>query len=279
MTRYGLLGFPLHHSLSPVMHNAAFAALGIPAQYELFEHPADRVEGFLRGLAREGISGINVTIPHKERVLALMTGLSDDARVIGAVNTVRVTGEGLQGYNTDCLGFIRDLRESLHFECTGRSAAIIGAGGASRAVAAGLCREGISRLAIFDVDAKKLTHLTVHLGAHFPKVKISAAGTVHDLAGGEPDLLVNASPAGMKPGDPLPVPESLLSPGQAVYDLIYNPQTTELVRCARARGLAAANGLGMLLYQGAEAFTLWTGREAPVEVMRAALHNALEERS
>ncbi len=268
---YGIVGFPVKHSLSPLMHNAAFAHLGIDAQYRLFEKTPQELEPFFRSLQDEGVRGLNVTVPYKESVAPFLARVSADARLIGAVNTVVVGEDGLSGHNTDAAGFLRHLREDVRFDPRGKNAAVIGAGGASRAITVSLCQSGIKELFLYDVDRGKAERLAAQARQHFPSVALVAANTIEEARVPECALLVNTTPLGMKSLDPLPVPEELLPEQGLVYDLVYVPAQTKLLQAARRRRLLAVNGIGMLLYQGMLAFQLWTGREAPTEVMRRAL--------
>jgi len=272
---YGVLGYPVKHSLSPLMHNAAFRALNINAEYRLFEKAPDELEGFIRSLAEEGICGINVTVPYKEKVIPYLNNLSEEAKLISAVNTIKATGNNLEGYNTDGDGFIRHLREDLGFEPGNKRAALLGAGGAARAVSVYLCVARAKAIAIYDVDKAKAQALAAMLVEHFKKVEVRSYNTIKDLNIKECDLLVNATPVGMKEPDPCIVDEHYIKNTQLVYDLVYNPRETKLLKMAKERGAKTSNGLGMLLYQGARAFEVWTGKPAPIEVMRTALNEGV----
>lgn len=271
---YGVLGYPVKHSLSPLMHNAAFAALKINAEYRLFEKSPEEIPGFLRSLARENIKGINVTVPHKERVIPFLWRVSDEAKLIGAVNTIQVTKNGLVGFNTDGLGFIRHLKEDLKFDPKNKSIALLGAGGASKAVSVYLAKEGARSIAVFDIDTEKLSSLVSHLKMNFSGVEVKSVSSVEGLDLKKASLLVNATPVGMKEIDPVLVGEQMIPAGILVYDLIYDPKETKLLKAAKSRGAAVSNGLGMLLYQGMASFELWTGKPAPQQVMLCALGNS-----
>jgi shikimate dehydrogenase len=268
---YGVLGYPVKHSLSPLMHNAAFHALKINAEYRFFEKKPEELEGFLNSLTGKNIYGLNVTIPHKERALSFLGYVSDEARLIGAVNTIKVSDNRLEGYNTDGAGFLRHLGEELGFDPEGKRIAIIGAGGASRAVSLYLSKAKSKSISIYDIDKDKLSALINHLKANFREIEIRGANSIEELNIGNTDLLVNATPIGMKDSDPCLVDNKLLHKGQLVYDLIYNPKETKLLWRAKHSGANVSNGLGMLLYQGMLSFEIWTGRKAPKEVMRQAL--------
>jgi len=274
---YGLIGYPVRHSLSPLMHNAAFSRLKIKAKYKLFELKERQVGPFLGSLAQKNIFGLNVTIPYKEMVMRFADGfVSESARATGAVNTLVVDKKGkLKAYNTDYLGFAKDLKEK---KVLPRKAAVIGAGGASKAVVFALLKMKAEEIAIYDIDKFRSLALVKNFHHLFPECRFKVAGSAGDLEIKEKDLLVNASPVGMKNDDPCLVEPSVLHPGLFVYDVIYNPPETKLLSLARERGLKSANGLGMLLYQGVEAFNLWVyPKKAPVEVMREALEKGVKK--
>lgn len=273
---YGVLGYPVKHSLSPLMHNAAFAALGIKAEYKLFEKNPQELEAFLNSLQKDNIHGLNVTVPYKEKVIPFMKDLSEEARLIGAVNTIKVSASAFEGYNTDGDGFIKHIKEDLRFEPKHKKVAIIGAGGASKAVAVYLSVARVKSIAIFDIDKARLQALLASLKSHFKKVEFREAGSIKELSIKQCDLLVNATPIGMKKDDPCLVEKQSLHKDILVYDLIYNPKETKLLQIAGERGAVTSNGLGMLLYQGARSFELWTQKPAPVEIMREALKKGVE---
>ena len=274
-TPFALLGHPVGHSLSPAMHNAAFKALGLRAHYALFDVPPGGIPRALEELRAQHYGGLNVTIPHKEaayRHLAARHALSDTARALRSVNTVVFRPDGsLLGDNTDAPGFLDALKESFRASPRGQRVLLLGCGGAGRAVA----------LTCADIHLAARRRLLLALRQTAPGLPV--AGVSLDprrLAARacECDLLIQATPVGMKPGDPSLLPPEAFRKGQLVFDLIYNPAETPLLATARAAGARTANGLGMLLHQGARAFHLWTGRKAPVPVMRAALLKALKTR-
>jgi shikimate dehydrogenase len=269
----GLIGFPVGHSISPAMHNAAFAHLGLDWCYVAFPVRPERLGEAIGGVRALGIRGINVTVPHKERVIAFLDGVSDEASFIGAVNTVVSRDGMLTGFNTDGRGFMTSLDEA-GIDAGGRDILIIGAGGASRAVGYYLA-DLASRLFISDLDRDKAEALAGHLNAL--RGNTSVAG--QEMTGDRDFLshigiVINATPLGLKPDDPLPADTALLREGQVVCDLIYG-QTT-LLQKAKEAGCITMNGLGMLLWQGVYAFEIWTGIAPPVGVMRAALEGALK---
>lgn len=268
---YGLIGYPVKHSFSPVMHNAAFAYLKINARYKLFPLKEEEIGNFLKNLKQNNISGLNVTVPYKEKVISLLDEISDQARLIGAVNTIKVSGDNLEGFNTDGEGFLKHLKEDLGFSPQGKNIAIIGAGGASKAVLVYLTGQSPKSICVYDVDGAKVSALINHLRDNFKNAAVRAAGFIEELNIEKCDLLMNATPIGMKESDPLLVDERFIHKDILVYDLIYNPKETKLLKLAREKGARTSNGLGMLLYQGMLAFKIWTGQNAPKEVMWKAL--------
>lgn len=275
-----VLGYPIGHSLSPAMHNAAFGATGLEAIYLPWAVPPEGLAEAVGALRRiENLLGANVTVPHKEAILALVDEVDAGARRLGAVNTLVVRGGRLTGYNTDAEGFALALREEAGFDPEGRSALILGAGGGARAVAFALADGGIARLAILNRGPRRGEDLAEQVRGCRPGLEVKA-WALHDTGGparflGRCDLLVNCTPVGLRAEDPPLVPGFPLAGGCLVCDLIYSPPETPLLRRAREAGCRSLNGLGMLLYQGAAAFQLWTGIRAPVAAMRRALGEAL----
>lgn len=269
---YGLVGFPIKHSLSPRMHNAALAELKIKARYKLFELQVEQLEDFLNNLEKNNIRGFNVTIPYKEKVLPYLDIKSSGVREIGAVNTVVVTKDGkLKGFNTDFFGFIRHLKQ---LKVKPRNVAVIGAGGGAKAVCFALGKSKVEEICIYDVDVFKSLRLVSHFKDMFSETKFLAVARIEELNLGNKDLLVNASPVGMRADDPCLIEDRMLHNNLFVYDLIYNPVETKLLTKAKKAGIGFSNGLGMLLYQGALSFEHFTGKKAPVEIMKTALEKA-----
>lgn len=266
----GVMGWPVTHSLSPEIHNAAFAALDLPWVYVPLPVPPGRVGQALEGLEALGFSGANVTMPHKTEVAERIGRLSEDARRLRAVNTIVVGAAGLEGHNTDAPGFDRFLRRDAGFDPADRSALLFGAGGAARACALALAQGGLARLLVAVRDPSR-----VDLGETLEGARTEVRIVPLERAGEEPvDLIVNATPLGAL-GERLPLPP--LGPEVLVVDLLYRPATTPLLQQARAAGAAAYGGLGLLLAQAALSFELWTGRVAPMDVMSAAALAALAE--
>jgi shikimate dehydrogenase len=274
---YGVLGYPAKHSLSPAMHNAAFKALKINAEYKIFEIEPFELNNFLSSLSEKNILGLNVTVPYKEIVMPVLNNISSEAKLIGAVNTIKVDNAKLKGFNTDGEGFLKSLSEDLGFEPKGKNIAMIGAGGAAKAVAVSVSKARPQSVAIYDIDKAKLSALIARLKENFPNVVYKRADSITGLGIEKCNLLINATPIGMKDTECCLVEEKLLQRNLLVCDLIYNPPETKLLVLAKKVGAQVCNGLGMLLYQGALSFKLWTGKEAPVEIMREALEKEVKK--
>lgn len=277
MKRVELFAYPAWHSLSPAMHNAAFAARGIAARYEAREVHPDDLSSAVESLRGEDVLGANVTIPHKERVVPLLDHLSQDARAVGAVNTVVSIGSELHGHNTDVSGFSRALAET-GFDPHDRDVLLLGAGGAARAVAYALLSAGVSELMIHNRTLERAQALAVDLGTLGEITVLDEARLARRAR--EASLIVNATSVGMlKSGlemEETPLDASLLPDSGVVIDLIYRPARTRLLREAQSRGLATQNGLPMLVHQGAESFTMWTGEAPPLQVMMDAALTVLQ---
>ncbi len=278
---FGIIGWPVSHSLSPVFQNAAFEYLGLDCCYVPFPVEAGKIDAAMRAIPALNIAGLNVTVPHKESVISCLSALSEEAMMIGAVNTITVSGERLVGHNTDGQGFIASLREAGE-PVGGRSILILGAGGAARAVVFSLAERGANTIIIANRTVRKAESLTEQVRQHFPAVKIEATGMEHaDLKRvfHNVDMIINTTSIGLKREDPSPAPKEFLHKDLFVCDLIYNPPDTELIRYAKELCRGHMNGSGMLIHQGAASFKLWTGIEPPIQVMRQALQDALQHRS
>jgi len=273
----GVIGWPVGHSLSPSMHNAALEHLGLDWCYVPLPVRPEHLPEAVAGLRALGFRGINATVPHKLALLDLMDELTPAARAIGAVNTVMVQPDGLLGHNTDADGFIRDLRDG-GYDPARRRALVLGAGGSARAVVYALASVG-AEVTIVNRTAEKAERLAADMaagtGGRVQANSFSRDALAELVAAAQ--LVVNTTPVGMWPLiDESPWPEEVPFPGQAlVYDLIYNPRLTRLLRWAKQCGARARDGLGMLVQQGAASLELWTGRTPPVAVMRAAGEAAL----
>ncbi|PSN16766.1 shikimate dehydrogenase [filamentous cyanobacterium CCT1] len=278
----GVIGDPIAHSLSPVMHNVALAELGIDAVYVAFPVAAAGLEAAIAGFAATGVQGFSVTIPHKQAIVPLLAELTTEAQAVGAVNTVWRTEQGWAGTNTDVAGFVAPLKERQDW--TGKTALVLGNGGAARAVVAGCGQLGfavvqvvgrsIEKLADFKqswVDSPLQLALTTHSWADLPTLLPTA------------DLVVNTTPVGMHTSaDQTPLTAEQLDrvpEAAVVYDLIYTPRPTRLLTLAAQRGLGTIDGLEMLVQQGAVALEIWLQQPAPVATMRQALVAWLENKT
>ena len=282
----GLIGFPVGHSISPAFQQAAFDALGLDVQYQLWETSADRIAEVVGRLRQPDFLGANVTIPHKQAVASLLDSVDPVARVVGAVNTIVRADDRLVGYNTDVEGFTRALEIDGGSSMSSRRFVVLGAGGAARAVVTAillgdpasvviLARRTEQAIALLnDLNRAGLSNATTH--AH--PLPLATRDTNAERAVRSADVVVNTTPVGMlhHPTEgSVPLPTDWLAPDQLVYDLVYNPPETPLLEAARERGARVLNGLPMLVYQGAAAFEQWTGRAAPVELMTKRAREAL----
>jgi shikimate dehydrogenase len=273
MKKYGLLGHNISYSLSPKMHNAAFKALAIDAEYQLFDMVEEEVLPFLKALQQNKISGINITVPYKEIAYEFVKtyGVLDPyAQQVGAINTIVISEENIHGYNTDGTGFMRALRDDLEFDVRDKDVLLIGAGGAAKACAVKLAQVCKS-LSIFDIDVPKAEELVVKTNNIYKKNNVFLCKNDDQkyIAVEESHLIVNATACG-RDGKTSPVDMTIAENCEAVYDLVYDPVKTPLLLKAQEKGCKTSNGLSMLLYQGADAFILWTSETAPVDVMRKA---------
>lgn len=274
--RVALIGWPLDHSVSPAMHNAAFRVLGLPWSYTLRPTPAKDVATALAELTAQGFRGINITVPHKQAVLCHLDEVSEAARTIGAVNTILVQNGRLLGHNTDSDGFLRSLLEA-GCEPHGRRALILGAGGAARAVVYALGRNGC-RVTVYSRTSERGRQLALDM--RDAGISVSVISSLTEVCLSNLDLLINATPVGMWPNvnaspwpDTMPIPSSW-----TVVDLVYNPEETRLLARAAIAGASTIGGLGMLVHQGAMAFELWTGESPPINTMLAAARAALKQK-
>ncbi len=284
---YALIGYPVSHSLSPQMHNAAFKHLGINAEYKLFEVKPEDLEDFL--INRKDISGFNITVPHKVRAKEILEQkiktksvdrksiAEKAAQLVGAINTVKRCPE-IRFYNTDSVGFLTSLKQDLKFDTKNKTAFVIGCGGAGRSIIGGLVlpESGIKKIYAYDIDDKVKSVCAAHF-FRFKYLKnkcefISKEDIAKKIK--ESQILINTTPVGMKNSDPLLLDKKLLHKNLSVYDVIYN-RKTKLLEDAQSLGLPFSGGLGMLLYQGAAAFKIWTRCDAPLEIMRESLRGDL----
>ena len=267
-----VIGDPVRHSLSPVIHNAAFAACGLDWVFLACEVPEGRVPDALAGAVALGIEGLSVTMPHKAAVAAAVDELSPAARLLGAVNCVARHGDRLVGHNTDGGGFVDALADEAGWSPAGTRCVVLGAGGAARAVTLALADAGAAEVAVVNRTAPNAVTAAALAG---DRGRVAEPGEVGGF-----DLGVNATPVGMRGhrGAPMPLDPGLLRPDQLLVDLVYEPAETALLAAARERGLRAFNGVRMLVHQAARAFELWTGTDAPIDAMVAATKQALARR-
>jgi shikimate dehydrogenase len=259
----GIFGYPIEHTLSPLMHNSAFSELGLDMCYVPFKVSPDDLPDAVQSIRSLNLAGVNVTVPHKENVMPLLDKVDEEAAFIGAVNTITNHEGILTGYNTDGRGFMSSLAEE-DVSVDNKNVVIIGTGGAARAISYYLS-EKASKLSMFDIDRNKADVLVSDLG----KIRnnVFVLDSPDDL--GKPDILINATPLGFHTDDPLPFNADIISSEMVVCDLIY--RNTPLLIKASEKGAKTVNGSGMLLWQGVLAFELWTGLKPPVETMRHKL--------
>ncbi len=270
MKIFGIFGDPIEHSLSPAMQNAALRALGENACYHAFRVAQEDLGDALMGAAAMGFAGLNLTIPLKEKALELDFLQPDPlAKAIGAVNTVSFGPKGMAGYNTDGWGALLALQDA-GVKIRGKNVLIVGAGGAGRAIAYTLAQEG-AEITIANRSLKRAEELAACVGAM--GFCLCDLGRLVPLA----DIIINCTSVGMREGDARLLEGRLLQSHQAVFDIVYN-RKTELLQDARAAGAVAVDGVMMLVYQGAKALEIWTGKEAPVDVMERAVREALAAR-
>ena len=270
---YAVLGHPIGHTLSPVMHNAAFQALGMDALYLAFDVHPDRLMSVLPAMADMGFGGVNLTVPLKEVALRGLAKLDESAQLLGAVNTVQFLAGEMIGHNTDGEGFLRAFEEAFGASIAGQSVFVLGTGGAGRAVALSCAGAGVKTISVADLDAVRAKKLAMELETRYFIQDCAAVteGASIAAAARSADVVIHATPVGMKPEDASPLRPEAFRKGQRAFDLIYMYPETAFMKAARQGGAETANGLGMLLHQGAEAFELWTGVNPPVDVMRKAL--------
>lgn len=273
---YAVLGHPIGHTLSPVMHNASFTKLGLDAVYLAFDVHPDRLMDVLPAMQAMGFGGVNLTVPLKEVAFAHLASLDASAQLLGAVNTVEFRADGPCGHNTDGAGFLLAMEQAFGACIAGESVFVLGTGGAGRAVALMSAQAGARTILLSDIDAVRTGKVAEEIRTQYPEIEVSC------VLGGEQidacrsaDIVVQSTPVGMKPEDPSLLPADAFVAAQRVFDLIYMYPETAFLKAAKQGGAAIANGLGMLLHQGAQAFRIWTRQEPAVEAMRAALEQAV----
>ncbi|KAA5807602.1 shikimate dehydrogenase [Thermoanaerobacterium thermosaccharolyticum] len=255
---YGIIGHPIGHSLSPFIHNAAFESVNLNSVYVSFDVHEENLKDAILGIKALGIKGINVTVPHKENVMKYLDYISDEAKLIGAVNTIKNNNGILEGYNTDVTGFTESLKEH-DIVVEGKNAVILGAGGAARAVAVGLSLTGVKSIMIANRSKEKARNLSNYiknnLGINCIDVTYDDLNQLEEI-----DILVNVTSVGMFPDINLsPVDESIAVKAKFVYDIIYNPEKTQLLSYAEKHSIRNLNGFDMLINQANHSFKIWMG--------------------
>lgn len=276
---FAVFGHPIGHTLSPIMHNASLQSLEMNAIYLAFDVHPDKLMSVLPSVRDMGFGGVNLTVPLKEVAFNGLDLLDDTARNLGAVNTVEFLGDGtIKGHNTDGYGFLAAVKEAFGKTVKDLDIFILGSGGAGRAVAITCAVEGASKIAIADIDEERTLRLKDEISKIAPATEVKVIPNDKILwaeACGAAKLVVQATPVGMNPDDPSLLNKDAFRSGQMIFDLVYMYPQTAFMKEAEAAGAKAANGLDMLLYQGARAFTIWTGQEPDVKAMRKALKDSV----
>tara|TARA_B100000579_G_scaffold414316_1_gene407822 strand:+ start:1918 stop:2763 length:846 start_codon:yes stop_codon:yes gene_type:complete len=270
---YGLIGDPVEHSFSPTMMNAAFSSLNLDARYLAFRVKVEGISEAVSGIRALNLAGVNITVPHKSSVIPYLDEVTPLAKKIGAVNTISNINGHLKGTNTDLSGFIRSLK-TLNFSPKNKTIAILGSGGSARSLIAGLADFGALRVIINNRTTDRAKKLVSEFSKYFPKTNFEEVSlqSIHETP---LDLLVNTTTVGMFSSD-LPIDLKKCQKISLLVDIIYSPIQTSLLKQAEELGINAVNGIGMLLYQGCEAFSFWTGKQAPEEVMRNRLQSLID---
>ncbi len=274
----GVIGEPIEHTLSPLMHNAAFEALRLDYVFLAFRVKPAEVESAVNGMRALNIRGLNITMPHKSTVIKHLDRVDLSAQIVNSVNTVLNKENLLFGFNTDGVGALKALKEN-GVELKGRKVLLLGAGGAARAIAYTMAKEA-DELAVLNRTVKQAQALAKLLEKSFNKKISTGSLSPTDIQSNlkDSDILINATSVGMKPrAEESPVPLKLLRSNLAVMDIVYNPLETKLAKDAKAAGARVVSGVEMLIYQGAASFELWTGKSAPIEVMRQAALSHLQK--
>lgn len=282
MKKYtGIIGKPLGHSMSPVLQNSAFAYHKLDIVYEVWETDLTELSNRIEQLRKLNVLGFNVTVPFKESIMGLLDDIDIHAKEIGAVNTVVNNNNKLIGFNTDAKGFLQALEEDGGFHCADKNILIIGAGGSAKSVFSTLLREKPKTITIANRSIDKAHKLIIENQVKDIEINILELDKLNSLNYSHkhiPDLIINCTPIGMRYTDEekiSPVGERVISEKSLVYDLVYNPMETELLKIAKKKSGKTLGGLPMLIYQGAAAFELWTGKHPPIEIMFEKAKNAL----
>jgi shikimate dehydrogenase len=283
--RVGIIGYPIRHSASPAFQQAALDFKGIDAKFEAWAVEPGTVVEWMAEQDRTDLLGFGVTVPHKQEIMKVLDYVDNDAKAIGAVNTVVVgKDKRLLGYNTDAYGFLHALQEDGEFTPAGQHVLVLGAGGVSRAVCTVLLREGVASLTLANRTVARAEALLGDLatgGVQVEAISLEPDSLKQALATKNPmALIVNCTLLGMLHGpneEASPIPGELIPSGSLVFDLVYNPAETPLMKLAEAAGAKTLGGLSMLVYQGTKGFQLWTGEAAPLEIMMAAAKKAVHQ--
>tara|TARA_Y100000814_G_scaffold284532_1_gene251548 strand:- start:982 stop:1911 length:930 start_codon:yes stop_codon:yes gene_type:complete len=287
-TSLAVLGFPVRHSVSPAMHNAAIADLAAKDsqfsnwRYFRFEVEPEKLPQALPQFFEKGFFGLNLTVPHKEIAFDLITSIDAAAVEIGAVNTLKRGPDGYHGYNTDGYGLFKGIEEDLPASLAGSDIAILGAGGAARATAVQALQSDCQSLCIVNRSADRLENLLSYIQPIAREKGIPIKGFNPQDTGlefADHTLIINATSLGLNSSDPLPIPEERLPQTAALYDMIYNPRITKLMRTVSDRGGRSANGLSMLVYQGVRALEIWSDRKIDPRTMKQAANSALAKKA
>lgn len=274
----GLLGYPLQHTLSPLLYNCAYEYERLNWCYLPLPVKKADFSDALVGVKALGFVGVNITMPYKETSLQYMDELDSFAELIGAINTVHIVGGRCIAYNTDARGFVQSLQHDACFDPTHKKVVIIGAGGAAKAVTMALASERVSQISVLNRTLQKAVELTEAIEKNYRETSVCAINFDHELESiiGNADLIINATPVGMEQDmAACPIPTDSFHASQLVFDLVYNPPKTKLLQEAEKRGARIINGLGMLIYQAASAFEIWTGRPAPIDHLKKVLTEAI----
>ncbi len=274
--KFAVIGHPIGHSLSPIMHNASMKSLGYNGIYSALDVPPDDLINTLYSMRDSDFIGVNLTVPHKEVAYHQLDLLDDSAKLFKSVNTVHFSDKGLMGYNTDGVGFLKALEESFGL-IQNKNVFVLGCGGAGRTVALQMAINGIERICLADVNNEKLIKLSNELKNISSKIEINYTNISSekiDLCK-SCDLVVQASPIGMKLSDEALLPVEAFHKNQKVFDLIYMYPETQFLKTAKMSGAEIANGLGMLLHQGSRSFTIWTDQDPDIKAMRKSLEEVV----
>lgn len=274
----GVFGYPIHQSLSPDMHNAAYKEMGLNYASAAFSVSPETLKQAVEGIRALSFRGVNVTIPHKVAIMEYLDEIDEEALDIGAINTIVNDNGKLIGYNTDGRGFVQSLLEEAEISVAEKRVLVLGAGGAARAVGISLARRGVSHMVVANRSVDKAAELARHISKHV-SCRALSLGDLDKIDLKEIDLVINTTSIGMVPQiNEMPISDEQLHSGLLVSDLIYNPIKTKLLHAAEAKGAKIHNGVGMFVHQGALALELWTGQKPPVGLMRSIVLERLKNK-